>query len=62
MPEVAGEGMSLVCLQYTTKFFGSYSFLRGPQNVMQGAHNIVMRDSTLYVAQNVCPLITALMV
>ena len=27
---------------------------------MQGAHNFVMRDSTLFVAQNVSPMITAL--
>ena len=31
------------------------------QNVMQGAHGFVMRDSRIYVAQNVCPVTTALM-
>jgi hypothetical protein len=30
------------------------------QNVMQGAHNFVLRDSTFYVARNVRPMITAL--
>ena len=36
--------------------------LQESQNVMQGAHNFTMRDSTFYVAQNVCPVITALMI
>jgi len=49
-----------MCLQYTTNFSGSHPLLRAPQHVMQGARNIVMRDSTFYVAQNVCPVITAL--
>lgn len=34
----------------------------GNQNVMQGAHNFVMTDTTLYVAQNVCTVTMALMV
>ena len=49
-----------MCLQYIPTFFGSH--LLGPKHVMEGAHNVVMRDSTLYVAQNVCLFITALMV
>jgi hypothetical protein len=30
------------------------------QNVMHGAHNFVMRDTTFYVARNVSPMVTAL--
>ena len=37
-------------------------YLRESQNVMQGVHNFIMKDSILYVAQNVCSLITALSV
>ena len=60
-PEVAGEG-SLVCIYKTSLNSSSdFLFLWKTQNVMQGAH-IYMRDSTLYVAQNVCPVIIALMV
>ena len=61
-PKVMGEDTSPVCLQCTNKLNGSFLCLRESQNVMQGAHNFVLRDSAFYVAQNVCPVITALMV
>ena len=48
-------------LQHILTFFASHPLLLGPKRVMEGARNVVMRDSTLYVAQNVS-FITALMV
>ena len=51
-----------MCLQYILTFFGSHPFLLRLKRVMEGARNVVMRDSTLYVAHNVCLFITALMV
>ena len=55
--------MSLVRV-YNAYFqsFGSHSWLLGPKHVMEGARNVIMRDSTLYVAQNVRLSITTLMV
>jgi hypothetical protein len=61
-PQVTGEGTSLVCLQCANNSSAHIPCLRESQNVMQGAHNIIMRDSTFYVAKNVCPETTALMV
>ena len=61
-PQVMGGGMSLACLPCTNKFIGSYPLSSGAQNVMQGADSLNMRDSTLYAAQNVCPMATVLMV
>jgi hypothetical protein len=58
-PQVTGEGTSLVCLQCANN---SPAHIRESQNVMQGAHNFIMRDSTFYVAKNVCPEAKALMV
>ena len=42
--------------------YSSCSLLWGSKNVMQGAHNISMKYTTLYMAQNVCNVTTALMV
>ena len=55
--------MSLVCIYNT--YLHSLALILcfwDPKRVMEGACNVVMRDSTLYVAQNVCLFITALMV
>ena len=43
-----------MCLQYILTLFGSHPLLLVPKHVMQGAHNVVIRDATFYVAQNVC--------
>ena len=51
-----------MCLQSILTFFGSHPFLLTSKHVMQGAHNVVIRDSTLYVAQNVCLFITVSMI
>ena len=51
-----------MCLQYILTFFISHPLLLGPKHVMEGARNVVIRDSTLYVAQNVRLFITALMI
>jgi hypothetical protein len=61
-PQATGEETSLVCLQCANNSPAHIPCLRESQNVMQGAHNFIMRDSTFYVAQNVCPETTALMV
>jgi hypothetical protein len=61
-PQVTGEGTSLVCLQCGNDSSAHIPCLRESQNVMQGAHNFIMRDSTFYVAKNVCPVITTSMV
>ena len=55
--------MSLVCVYNTDlHFLAHILLLLGPKHVMERASNVVMRDSTLYVAQNVGHFITALMV
>ena len=59
-PQLTGEGTSLVCLQCANSLAHILCF-QEPQNVMQGAHSFIMRDSTFYVAQNVCIVTTALM-
>ena len=46
----------------STNSLAHIHFLWESQNVMPGAHNFTMRDSTFYVAQNVCTVITALMI
>ena len=51
-----------MCLQYILTFFVSHPLLLGPKHVMEGARNVVIRDSTLYVVQNVRLFITALSV
>ena len=37
---------------WVNKFFCSY--FMGHQNVLQGAHNFIIRGSNFYIAQNVC--------
>ena len=61
VPQVMGEETSLVCLQCVNKFIGSYPLSSGILEC-NAAHNFTMRDPTFYVAQNVCPVITALMI
>ena len=57
------ESVPLWCVDNVqTNSSAHFVCFRDAQNVMQGARNIVMRDSTFYVAQNVCSVIPALMV
>ena len=60
--QATGGGTSPVCV-YNAQIdsLAHVVCLRESQNVMQGAHNFIMRDTTLYVAQNVCTVTTAVM-
>ena len=45
---------------WVNKFFCSY--FMGHQNVLQGAHNFVIKGSNFYTAQNVCSVIMVVMI
>jgi hypothetical protein len=61
--EVTGGGTSQVCVYNAQiNYLAHILCFWESQNVMQGAHNFTIRDTTLYVAQNVCTVTTALMV
>ena len=61
--EVTGGGTALVCVYNAQiKYLAHILCLRECQNVLPGAHNFVIRDTTLYVAQNVCIATIVLMV
>jgi hypothetical protein len=61
--EVTGRGTSPVRV-YNAQINSSAHIhcLWESQNVMQGAHDFIITDATLYVAHNVCIVTTALMI
>jgi hypothetical protein len=52
----------MLTINVQTNSLAHFLYLRESQNVMQGAHNFVMREPRFYEAQKVCSVITALMV